>query len=322
MVETEALSDEVKKVQGAVETLNAALGYKRYRLAYIHKSQVDFAEKNARYMPSEMFRNLVENISKDAQLASVPLAWLHEDGRYKILSGNHRVQAAMEAGIEWFLVLYTDAKLSRSEEVAIQLSHNAIEGKDDPIILKDLWREIEDVSLKGYSGLDDKALEELPAITLASLKNVNLDYRQISILFLPAEEEMLKQAFEQATGHAKGNTLYLAREADFDRLLDGLSQTRAAYDIKNTALAIMLILDLYGRHLTDLAEGWAEEDEESTRLIPLASIFGTDKVPVGLGHLLKRVLGKMKDRKLIDDTNLVKAIAIMAEEYVKPSKET
>ena len=35
-----------------------------------------------------------------------------------------------------------------------------IAGTDDAAILRDLWAEIEDVSLKYYAGLDDKTLEQ------------------------------------------------------------------------------------------------------------------------------------------------------------------
>ena len=73
MVEEESRSDdgqgpivtlENKRILDAVQILNSALGQKRYSLAWINKSQVDFAEKNARYMTSELFRNLTDNIKK------------------------------------------------------------------------------------------------------------------------------------------------------------------------------------------------------------------------------------------------------------------
>jgi hypothetical protein len=57
MVEEESRSDdkqgpvitlENKRILDAVQILNSVLGQKRCRLAWINKSQVDFAEKNAR----------------------------------------------------------------------------------------------------------------------------------------------------------------------------------------------------------------------------------------------------------------------------------
>jgi hypothetical protein len=246
---------ENKRILDAVQILNSALGHKRYRLAWINKNQVDFAEKNARYMTSELFRNLTDNIKKDEQLASVPLTWLHKDGRYKALSGNHRLQAAIEAGLDWFLVLYTDEALSRSQEAAIQLSHNSLSGADDPIILKELWREIEDVGLKYYAGLDDKALEELPDVDLKSLRNVTLDFQSVTFLFLPEELERLRATFADAMKLISDKNLYVAGGRDYHRLIDSMSKTGSAYDVKNAALQVMLILDVFARHQAELAEG-------------------------------------------------------------------
>ena len=312
------LTPEVQKVLDAVAVLNEALGPKKYGYAYIHSSQIDFVEKNARYMTSEQFRNLVDNIKQDEQLASVPLSWLHNDGRYKILSGNHRIQAAMEAGLEWFFVLYTDKDLSRSEEVSIQLSHNAIEGKDDPIILKELWAEIEDVALKYYSGLDDKLLEELPDVQLDSLRNVTLDFKAISFLFLPDEAARIQEAFDNAMKLMAAKSIYLGREQEYSKLLDGLTKSGAAYDVKNSALSLMLILDIFERHQEDLAEGWENEEDAAKlkRMVPVSSVFGTDKISAGAAQTLKKALGKMKDRKLIDKDTMGLAFEILALEYL------
>lgn len=48
--------------------------------------------------------------------------------------------------------------MSEEHRIAIQLSHNAIVGQDDPDILKKLYDKILDIDLKEYSGLDDKTL--------------------------------------------------------------------------------------------------------------------------------------------------------------------
>ena len=59
------------------------------------------------------------------------------------------------AGPSEVMVLYSDRELTRAQQVAIHLSHNAVVGQDDLAILRELYDEINDVALREYSGLDD-----------------------------------------------------------------------------------------------------------------------------------------------------------------------
>ncbi len=195
-------------VSAALDVLNAhldGLGMGAFRLAVVEVAAIELAPKNARYMRNETFKNLVENIKRDGALASVPFCWKKPDGVFRVLSGNHRVKAAAAAGITHTLVLYVEGDLERDRELAIQISHNAIAGQDDPVLLKELWEEIEDLSLKYYAGLDDKVLGELEAVSLASLQEVRLDFRTLSFLFLPEEVDRLNATFAAATEAVKGN---------------------------------------------------------------------------------------------------------------------
>src|ERR1035437_4685015 len=105
--------------------------------------------------------------------------------RFLILSGNHRVQAAKDAKLTEILVLYSARELSPAQQRAIQLSHNAIAGQDDLAILRELYDEINDVALKEYSGLDDVMLGQLNPPELDLLSEKGLEYRIVSIAFLP-----------------------------------------------------------------------------------------------------------------------------------------
>lgn len=65
----------------------------------IDPSELLLLELNARFMRHEQFARLVQNVRNDGKLTSVPFAVREDDGRYRVLSGNHRVQAAVEAGL-------------------------------------------------------------------------------------------------------------------------------------------------------------------------------------------------------------------------------
>jgi hypothetical protein len=74
-----------------LEAVNQALAAtgQPFKLALVPLDQLRLLDKNARYMPHEMFQNLVENIKRDGGLSSVPFCWF--DGSvYHVLSGNHR----------------------------------------------------------------------------------------------------------------------------------------------------------------------------------------------------------------------------------------
>jgi hypothetical protein len=56
-------------------------------------------------MKAEQFQALVENVKKDGNLSSLPLCYREKDGKLRVLSGNHRVQAGRQAGVEQILVM-------------------------------------------------------------------------------------------------------------------------------------------------------------------------------------------------------------------------
>src|ERR1700677_2124987 len=102
-----------------------------FTLAYYRFDQVDLLKKNARFMRNDMFRQLVSNIKRDKAMGSVPLLYAGPDvNKPEVLSGNHRVMAAKEAGLEGTLFYVITESKSQEERTAITLSHNSIAGQD------------------------------------------------------------------------------------------------------------------------------------------------------------------------------------------------
>jgi len=220
-------------------------------MAVVPIAQCDFLEKNARFMRAEQYRQLVENIRRDGCLTSVPFA-IKQGDRYKILSGNHRVKAAQDAGLTDIPVLYTDQELTHAQQVAIQLSHNAIAGQDDMAILRELYDEINDVALKEYSGLDDVVLGRMNPPNLDPLSESHLEYRVVSVCFLPEEVERAEKLFDKVMEQTMGDATWVNRRADYDRMLDALTIAKAQAGVKNTATAFGLLLDLAEKHLEEI----------------------------------------------------------------------
>lgn len=216
--------------------------------------------KNARFMEHRTFQNLVDNIRKDGRLESVPLCRKLGNGHYRVLSGNHRVMAAKEAGLTEVLIMYLDGDMTRAEEVAKVLSHNAIVGEDDVATLHALWEEIDDVALKYYTGLDDAKLGQMADVMLHSLTDADLDYQMISFIFLPHETARLEAALAKAQ-QVLDNDAIAVRWAEYDRLLDGLVAIKQRHRVKNGATAFMLLLDLIEGALAETEQ--ARKDEAS-----------------------------------------------------------
>jgi len=211
-------------------------------------------EKNARFMRGATFARLVANIKADGCLTSVPLVG-HVDGKLLVASGNHRVPAAMKAGIEEADVLEILTPLTRAQFVALQLSHNAIVGEDDPNILQSLYAEL-DFGWKEYSGLTDDAFK-VEDLDTSVLRVGQPFYEELQISFLPADAVIFMDWLTKIAKSKAAVTRLVGAYADFDRVFQGLLAVKHATGVHNTAVALRMMAELAGKALAE---------EEATRV--------------------------------------------------------
>lgn len=269
---------EAETLEKAFEVINEKLGG-TYKIGIINLPEdVVFLEENAHFFTPDVFKNLVGNVKKDKQLASVPLCIKLKNGKYKVLSGNHRVQAGIESGLKSILVLYTDEELSEGKQIAIQLSHNAIIGKDDLDILKRLFDKIDSVGDKMYAGLDDKTLQAMEKASLSALSEVPLDFTTTTIMFLPDEVERVEELVDTVAKSIPKGHVWTARMKDYERFASSIQKIRESYQVKNTAVCFMVMIDIFERHMTELIEGLEFLPEGRGRTMPIESLFGTGSV--------------------------------------------
>jgi hypothetical protein len=244
---------EETRLDDAVDALNDALGaITPYKLAVVDPAALVPVEKNAHYLPKATFDRLTDNIARDGNLATLPFCWRTPDGAYIVLSGNHRVLAAKTAKIARILILYTDQALTRSEQVAIQLSHNALVGQDNPTQLLELWNEIDDLGMKVYSGLDDALLATLKPVEMVRVSEAVLHFEELRVLFLSSEIADLATTLKRI-GDAK-HQRFAARFEDWERFWDVLLTYKEAAGIKNTATALLAMCEIVEQHLADHKE--------------------------------------------------------------------
>lgn len=202
-------------------------------------------EKNARYMTAAQFQRLVANIKRDGALTSLALVYQDE-----VLSGNHRVQAAIAAELEEGLVIEITTPLTEKQKVAIQLSHNAITGQDDQNILKELYDSL-DIDLKGYSGLTDDVFK-LKDLDVDSLSIGTLKYQELMIYFLPEEQELFLSLLKRIGDNKRGQTHLVAKYSDFGDIFNAVVKTKEKYNIHNSAIALRMMADLAMQKLAEM----------------------------------------------------------------------
>ena len=70
------------------------------KIVKIDPRKIKLLEVNARFMSADEFQKLVANVKRDGCLTQLPFCVYNDDGELEVLLGNHRVQAAIEAGLK------------------------------------------------------------------------------------------------------------------------------------------------------------------------------------------------------------------------------
>jgi hypothetical protein len=106
------MADEVRIAQ-LLDSLNSELGgVTPYKLAAANPAELLPIDKNAHYMTKRVYDQLVANIKRDGNLSSMPFCWKRDDGKFVVLSGNHRVEGAKGAGVPLRMSRRTNCKSS------------------------------------------------------------------------------------------------------------------------------------------------------------------------------------------------------------------
>lgn len=212
----------------------------------VELSLIDLVEKNAHFMGQETFRRLVANIKRDGQLTSVPFLIEHNTGRFTVISGNHRVQAAKMAGIikSSFIVVHEE-EITRDEILAIQLSHNSIVGQDDAELLKELLDEITDVAMKEYAHISNEILDAVKDIDYV-IDMPNNEIVPVTLMFIDTNKVKFDELMERLDTYTPREIegLTLVPIETLKKLNDITAKIGQKYEIKAQALSICKMVEL------------------------------------------------------------------------------
>lgn len=249
---------EMTDVSSAVAAMNSALagGVTPYRLDIVDPKVLLAAEVNAQVMDKEQFGQLVNNVKGDGNLSSVPFCWRDPNGATHILSGHHRVEAAIVAGIERILIMFVSGELSEAKRTAIQISHNAIAGSPDLTILKAQFLSIADMADKIYTGLDDRTFINFKPPTIATFNEAAMLTQKVELVFVGAQAAEIER--EVLALENKSQRIFVGLTTQAEPLKVALMQVKESSKVFNTSVAFSVLAALgriYSEYLDDLEAG-------------------------------------------------------------------
>jgi ParB-like nuclease family protein len=233
----------MEKQNKLLKTVSKTIFGKSAVLMIVNPKSLTLLKQNARYFKKETFKQLVANIKDDQRLSSVPLCHSPKKDVLEVLSGNHRVEAAIQAGVEWILIILALEKMTKSKKISVQLSHNALAGLDDPNVLADLWAKIDDIKEKLYAGLSSDAIKEIENIKLVTFTTPQVYTKTMTFAFTEPEKENIEHILEELNKAVTGET-HLAHMEQFEDFFNTLQKIKQKEDIKNSSLAVIKMMEM------------------------------------------------------------------------------
>lgn len=264
---------------------------------------------NARIMKNEMQDQLTANIAKRGQLESLP--YLTEDGnKIRIISGHHRIKSARQAGIKEIYAILDVSGLTRSQEAAKQLAHNAISGFDDQSTLKEIVKMISDVDdmLESYVGKDILA-EPMAEFDKLISPSVQFDFRTLVFAFLPHQLqnlELLVKELEKSSPEIIG----VAEYEQGKRFVETLSKYQQFQDVRNLGAAISSMIEAANEKM-DVA-GYDPAGEWTY----LTKVFGSNSIPTEAAQVIQQALKKAEKEGIISKKNRWQLIEFLCADYL------
>jgi hypothetical protein len=252
-------TQKVELVRGKLEDINLLIT--PYKLAYVSpKDDCVLLERNAHFMDKEKFDRLTENIQKDGFLSQLPFGLKMENGKYKILSGNHRIKAALKAKLDYVLIMYVE-NLTRDEELGYQLSHNTLVGKDDMQMLKDLFNEIEGLAQKEFTGLNDLMFLDYQTISLPSISEDDIKLHEIKFVFTQFKAERIREVLEALDKRKmdENSAFCFVNFVDFIRIM---TEVKKRTNIKNNTIAFIKMLEICEQKIKEIDEQESNGESE------------------------------------------------------------
>ena len=233
-----------------------------YKLAYVSPTDDCIPlERNAHYMDKDIFDRLVENVAEDGFLSQLPFGMKREeDGKYLMLSGNHRLKAAIKAKLDYILILYID-ETDKDTQLGYQLSHNALVGKDDRQMLKEIYSEIQSLEKKEFSGLNGLEFVDVQKISTPAINDGDIEITEMKFMFVESRANNIKNVLDSLEKlQIDENSSIIV--GSFEAYIKLTQEVKKRYQIKSRSVAFSKMIDICEAYLEELAKMDAEKAEE------------------------------------------------------------
>ena len=201
----------------------------------VHYTHIREQDLNARVMPPEMLERLTENIRNEKRMESLPLGVLRGD-HIELISGHHRVRAAVAAEVLEFPMLVDTRDLSTSAVKAKQLAHNAIAGADDMDMLEQIFSQIDTIEhqLEAFINLGDDVRQAFAESAKIMSEEVVINWPVLAIAFLPLQMRRLEAVAERLAQQVPkdAGVVWAVPEDVAQRFSDALNRVGKSQDIR------------------------------------------------------------------------------------------
>jgi|ETNvirenome_6_30_1030629.scaffolds.fasta_scaffold03789_4 hypothetical protein len=215
----------------------------KWKVKQVGVEEIQHTEVNANSMSRTMFARLKANIKKSG-LSSMISCYLTPEGKYVIISGNHRYKACIELGYTKLNIMYTEQEnLSNDEIIALQLSHNSVTGNDDKGILKRLFEEISSIEFKEFASIsvDDMEIEDL---FTGSIVPVQEHYR-VSLILYSKDIEALQDLLQITKQEVNTADMVIVADGDNESyFIEQMSRIKKEFEIKSSSIAFSKLLEI------------------------------------------------------------------------------
>jgi len=240
--------DRQAEINSKLAEINVLI--KPYQLAYVSPTEDCVPlERNSHYMEKDMLDRLTANIEKDGFLSQLPFAMKREDGKYLILSGNHRLKGSIKAKLEFILILYID-EVDKDTQIAYQLSHNMLVGKDDMQMLKDIYSEMESIEAKEFSGLDDLKFKEVNSINMLSISDADIELTEMKFLFVENVKNNVNTVLNALEDQKLDENSHIV-VGSFEDYIKVLTEVKKKYGIKSVSVAFGKMIEICMKNLSE-----------------------------------------------------------------------
>ena len=211
---------------------------------------VEHSPLNANKMTKVQFNRLKENI-KNMGMAGTLTAALKKDGKFVLISGNHRFKAMVELGYRTVPITFVEwEELRDGERQALQHSMNSVHGEADKNILRQLLDEVQDIEFREMMFVDLNDIKPVDLADLGSIVPISEHYSVKLILYSDDKrnlEELLDIVKESQND---SEMIILANGKGLqDEMLDTLSKVKGMFQIKSASVAFGKILELANKSL-------------------------------------------------------------------------